>query len=708
MKRIFLFVLILFSIFLIVIFNVPEESKSQDKTVNNSKKFEKLKDWKSGEIAQIRIYDESLGKINKDVLGKNVLGHEYIKAAGSSRGHKYSMKGAGLWDPEEKKPVEEVAKFLKNTGSKTVRWPGGCGSHRFNWKKTVGPLDKRPDQAYGLPEFIKVCRNINAEPMITIAVYWGSAQDAADLVEYLNSPVGANPNGGKDWAAVREAGGYKEPFNIKWFEYGNESYHGPHSPNSGAGHSIGLTSKEYSENYLKYQKAMKAVDSNVKLGALFKNENKPWIAYWSQDVLNRTCKTADYYIHHTYLPGYDLNDDFLKAKDLFKLSFASARQMNLVYKELNSRIAAATDRKIQIAITEYNGSFIQNDPVPYRLCLGNAVIVADFIREMLNPEHQILSAQYWQFSNEYWGMIKGYEAPYLIRPTYYTYALYNKYLGSKYIKSQVYSDSYESKGGFSVLPAMGKKAKKKFVQKLKFEENWEFKENPDVDFKVLKDGTLYTKIKTNDKFNLYQASFEIPAKPNTAYKIIAEVKTSGFKKKGAGIGVGDSRGWDTTKSQSASNFVATTDWQVVECVYFTLADTKSIDIMVRRYSTPEAGEVWLKNIKVEEYERPNSGEVPYVDTVVSEDEDGNTYLILINRNIEKAEKLRIYGRKSRSVTAETLTGPSVDATNEKDPNNVIIKKLQVEVKDGYFEIVLPKHSVTGVKISKCRLRVSSS
>ena len=43
-------------------------------------------------------------------------------------------------------------------------------------------------------------------------------EDAADLIEYLNSPVGRNPNGGTDWAAVRAANGHPERYRLITFE----------------------------------------------------------------------------------------------------------------------------------------------------------------------------------------------------------------------------------------------------------------------------------------------------------------------------------------------------------------------------------------------------------------------------------------------------------------------------------------------------------
>ena len=51
-----------------------------------------------------------------------------------------------------------------------------------------------------------------------------------------------------------------------------------------------------------------------------------------------------------------------------------------------------------------------------------------------------------------------------------------------------------------------------------------------------------------------------------------------------------------------------------------------------------------------------------------------------------------------SASAETLTGPSVDATNEKDPLTVILKPLELKQTSGGLEVVLPPYSVSGVRI----------
>jgi len=63
---------------------------------------------------------------------------------------------------------------------------------------------------------------------------------------------------------------------------------------------------------------------------------------------------------------------------------------------------------LYLAITEYNGHFVQEKPVPYRQSLANALRNAEHLGIMMKPENRILMANFWQFANEYWGMVQGY------------------------------------------------------------------------------------------------------------------------------------------------------------------------------------------------------------------------------------------------------------------------------------------------------------
>jgi len=165
-----------------------------------------------------------------------------------------------------------------------MRFPGGCIvegtqlSGRYQWKKTLGPVEERPllinrwnyeflhrpapdyFQSFGLGffEFFQLCEDIGAQPLPIVncgmACQFNSAelcpmdalnpflQDALDLVEFANGPVTT------EWGAKRAALGHPEPFNLKMLGVGNEQW-GP----------------QYIERYEKFSQALKQKYPEIKL-----------------------------------------------------------------------------------------------------------------------------------------------------------------------------------------------------------------------------------------------------------------------------------------------------------------------------------------------------------------------------------------------------------------------------------------------------------
>jgi alpha-N-arabinofuranosidase len=129
-----------------------------------------------------------------------------------------------------------------------LRFPGGnylegdTVATRFDWKKTIGPLNERPGHrcpwgyrstdGMGLLEFLIWCEDMGAEPVL--AVYAGYSlggahvnpgpdlepyvQDALDEIEYVTGPVTTQ------WGAERAKDGHPEPFPLHYVEIGNEDW----------------------------------------------------------------------------------------------------------------------------------------------------------------------------------------------------------------------------------------------------------------------------------------------------------------------------------------------------------------------------------------------------------------------------------------------------------------------------------------------------
>lgn len=170
---------------------------------------------------------DTLGTISKYTYGFN---NEImlIQSAAMSRANRGYDR---FNDSFSSKLVQEV----KKAHITIMRYPAGTPSNKFNWKKAVGPQSQRGCfdsywtttpimEAYGPTEAMRFNDKIGAEKLdIVVNENTMSPRDAADWVEYMNASVGANPNGGKDWAKVRAANGHPAPYPVTWWEVGNET-----------------------------------------------------------------------------------------------------------------------------------------------------------------------------------------------------------------------------------------------------------------------------------------------------------------------------------------------------------------------------------------------------------------------------------------------------------------------------------------------------
>lgn len=155
--------------------------------------------------------------------------------------HRYGFNGYGSFDSETMQMKEDFTKLYDEAGFGSLRYPGGTISNLFNWKETIGDKENRVPQIhgfynnagqhglmpnFGLGEVANFVQANDSELVYVYALARGDADDAADLVEYLNAEVGSNPNGGTAWADVRAKNGHEEPFDVRYFEIGNEMYQG--------------------------------------------------------------------------------------------------------------------------------------------------------------------------------------------------------------------------------------------------------------------------------------------------------------------------------------------------------------------------------------------------------------------------------------------------------------------------------------------------
>jgi len=152
------------------------------------------------------------------------------------------------WDNQPNGFRKDLMQMLVDLKPKFLRFPGGnylegdSVEKRFDWKKTIGPIDQRPGHrgpwgyrstdGLGLLEFLEWCQDMGAEPVL--AVFAGYTlnhdhinagpglepyvQDALDEIEYVTGPVTSK------WGAQRAKDGHPKPFTLHYVEIGNEDW----------------------------------------------------------------------------------------------------------------------------------------------------------------------------------------------------------------------------------------------------------------------------------------------------------------------------------------------------------------------------------------------------------------------------------------------------------------------------------------------------
>jgi alpha-N-arabinofuranosidase len=178
-----------------------------------------------------------------------------------------------------------------------IRWPGGYFSELYRWKDGIGPQYERvvyPVEAwndrdvnsFGTDEYIKLCRRLNAEPIIVINTghrYSASPQtqyieEAKQWLEYCNGPATST------WGAVRAANGHPEPYNVKYWEMGNEIW-------------LTRSASEY-VNFLKaFVPALRAVDSSIVIIACGGSD---FDLNWDKTIIGQCADLIDYISPHHY------------------------------------------------------------------------------------------------------------------------------------------------------------------------------------------------------------------------------------------------------------------------------------------------------------------------------------------------------------------------------------------------------------------------
>ncbi len=341
---------------------------------------------------------------------------------------------------------ESLVRLAKKQGIRVVRFPGGTLSDFYHWTDGIGPRHKRPvrphhtdpgrsKNVFGTPELMEFCQRIGAEPLITVNVGTGTAEEAAAWVDYTNSAENKK----------RFADGFREPFHIKFWEIGNELY----LAGSAAERSITLTATEYATRLKEYADKMKAMDPGVRIMAIGRAGayNIPFGPYpdWNKIVLSRAHEKIDYIsVHNAYFPVI-LETDGPAPKDVYQAMWGAAVAVDKDLSALERLISAhAHGRDIGIAVTEWGPFFSIHhiDYLDHVKTLGSAVYAARIFQVLLShPKVKI--ANFFKFTdNTFMGWISYNGVP---KVPYYAVEMYSKHFGHTLVKAGINSPKFDTR-----------------------------------------------------------------------------------------------------------------------------------------------------------------------------------------------------------------------------------------------------------------------
>ena len=151
----------------------------------------------------------------------------------------------------------EYHKIFEEWKPGIIRYPGGwfadCRDNKL--ENCIGDMDKRfspfsmgpkylQRMDFGLEEFMRFCKRMDAEPHIVINLETGTPQEAVNYLLYCNGDT--NTAMGK----LRKANGVAEPYKVKYWEVGNEQW---------------FDLIKMATNYVPIYDAMKKTDPGIKL-----------------------------------------------------------------------------------------------------------------------------------------------------------------------------------------------------------------------------------------------------------------------------------------------------------------------------------------------------------------------------------------------------------------------------------------------------------
>ena len=388
------------------------------------------------------LVGEPIGQIARDIYGHFVE-------------HLGGVVYDGIWVGEESKVPniggvrKELIDHMRRIKPGAMRWPGGCFADSYDWRDGIGPRSSRPrrtnfwrddrgnraSEAYrrldsgpqkyepnwfGTNEFIRFCKLSGAEPYFAANVRSLPAQAFYQWVEYCNAPAGQTT-----YSDARATGGDREPFNVRFWGVGNESW--------GCGGR--LTPEEYSQEFRRFIAYVPRYGVDLKfIGAGPNSGDIAWTRRFfnnmvekGQNQLNALYGWALHFYANTTGDGNALK---YSTDEWYELIARSDRMESLI--EQHWSVMGETDpqHRVKLIVDEWGAWHAQDPSLPagylfgYPGTLRDALISGLTLDTFNRHADKVVMANVAQLINTIHSLFLAYEDKFIATPNFHVFEMY--------------------------------------------------------------------------------------------------------------------------------------------------------------------------------------------------------------------------------------------------------------------------------------------
>lgn len=392
--------------------------------------------------------DSAKIKINKDIYGS------FAEDLGRSI-YNGIFVGDNKNIPNTNGVRNDVIKALKDLSLPVLRWPGGCFADTYHWEDAIGPKNQRKpienmmwghqreDNSFGTNEFLNFCELIGAEPYLAVNMNSGTVEEAVNWLEYVN-----HPNGSSYMTDLRQKYGRAQPWNVKYWGIGNESW-------DCGGH---MTAQHYINLFKQFSTAMTDYNNSEKIFRVAVGPGMPNYDWTEQIMKGIPAKLFEGLSIHWYAVNWGHKSS---SYDFTEPEYFATMQKALFMNEFitkNSEIMDKYDpkKKIALVVDEWGGWY-DTDPDGHgalyqQNTMRDAMIAGVTLNIFNNHADRVRMANLAQAVNVLQSLILTKGDKMILTPTYYVMKMYKVHQGALMVPVDVTSADFVM--GDKKLPAV--------------------------------------------------------------------------------------------------------------------------------------------------------------------------------------------------------------------------------------------------------------